>query len=83
MRSLPPSNNSLGSTQLIHNGFAEDEVGRKLCPHLMQRQRVRSPHQEEGCYARIRLTAQLNSLRSSEAIRTRKASAMHSSQAWG
>ena len=29
----PPSNNSLGSTQLIHNGFAEDEVGRKLCPH--------------------------------------------------
>ena len=83
MRSLPPSNNSLGSTQLIHNGFAEDEVGRKLCPHLMQRQRVRSPHQEEGCYARIRLTAQLNSLRSSEATRTREASAMHSSQAWG
>ena len=44
----PPSNNSLGSTQLIHNGFAEDEVGRKLCPHLMRRQRVWSPHQEEA-----------------------------------
>ena len=34
-------------------------------------------------HARIRLTAQLNSLRSSEATRTREASAMHSSQAWG
>ena len=34
-------------------------------------------------HARIRLTAQLNSLRSSEATRTREAKAMHSSQAWG
>ena len=33
-------------------------------------------------HARIRLTAQLNSLRSSEATKTREASAMHSSQAW-
>ena len=34
-------------------------------------------------HARIRLTAQLNSLRSSEATRTREARAMHSSHAWG
>ena len=58
-------------------------IAARFPPSISCNNGERGHHIGKGIHAHIRLNAQLINLRSSEATRTKEASAMHSSQAWG